>query len=269
MHQHEPVTRPKRRTRDTNQKHDWWQMVDPRPVITSRHIVRCVALECALTYREAQALVSAIFEVMAEEIVEGRSVKLGRFGQITVIMRGGRQSGGKKAPPSAHMRLKIDHRQKSYVNALAEEMGKEIAGLAVENIDGFPVVRIDPEIYPRLGVFNPGMQDNISTPRGRFSLWMLRSALKRQEDKAKKRLGIEDDPIEKQREAVARDLFYHTTKRPQRRGFRALPFRFLNGERPKEIQEMFDRHEAHDPDGRFRSQARRGRRSTEPPETTE
>lgn len=269
MHQHEPIPRARRQAKDKRAKGARSEMVDPRPVVTKRDIVRCVALEGALTYNEAQAMVSAIFEVIYDEIMETRSVKLARLGKITVIMQESAMSNGKKPPPISYMRLTLDYRQKNYVNQLAEKMGKEIAGLTVENINGFPVTRIDPELYPRLGVFRPGLQDNISTAKGRSSLHLLRAVLLRQQEKAKRRLGIEEDPIEKQRKAVERDLFYRDNKREWTGGFRTMSWRFINGERPKSIQEIFDRHDAHDSDGRFRDQARQCRRGAWARETTE
>ena len=269
MHQHEPIPRARRQVKDKRAKAVRADMVDPRPVVTKRDIVRCVALECALTYTESQALVSAIFEVICDEIMETRSVKLARFGRITVIMQESAKSKGKKPPPISYMRLCLDYRQKNYVNELAEQMGKEITGLTVENVNGFPVARIDPEIYPRLGVFHPGPEDNITTAKGRASLSFLRTVLQRQQEKAKKRLGIEEDPIEKQRKAVERELFYRDNKREWTGGFRTLSWRFINGERPKSIQEIFDRHDAQDHDGRFRDQARQCRRGAWARETTE
>lgn len=237
----ERIPRPLRASKDDTTPPNTAALTDPRPKVVKRDFVVAVAMECALTYSEAQSMVEAILDVIREEIIEGRSVHLKRFGRIRSAMtkQGGCIKKGK--PPTAQTFLKVDHRQKEWVIEQLIKTRNGQHGIKFEDIDGYPVAQIDPDVFMRLGVFRTGGKDNVSSARARSHLARLRKSLEKRAQKVRAKLGIEDDPIERQQDAVDRDRFYQSIRRPWVGGYRTLPNRFLDGKRPEAIQRIFDK----------------------------
>lgn len=240
----ERVPRHNRKRQDRFVKAQRNKVLDPRPKAGRKEFVTAIAMEGALTYGEANVMLDAILDVLREEIVEGRSVYLARFGRINTMMRRKAVQRGKSKRPSAYITLKMDYRVKTRINEALSENRNNQHGIRIKDVDGYPVVDIDPDMFMRLGIFYGDYRDNISTKTSQVYLRRLRNMMKRRSDRAKEELGIQDDPIEKQRAAVAKDLFYQNLKHKWQGGYKAMYTRFLDGKRPEKIQAIFDRFDA-------------------------